>query len=494
MNENFEDQDVLLVKEKGKDELKVAGMDNSGKVSTHKPDNPNNPDFLKIGANDNALQSFFENFARQVKNPTHFDFFRAPAWNINETTKNLQEALRDPSNPKNSAFVDMHRVDPAAHTKNREQQQPAQSDSVVSQKSTPSPAIDPNLVNWDKFAHFGITRETLEKSGEIDKLLDYRKTNLMPVSVHFDDNMAPFRTDARFALRKDEDGTFLPVAHPIRHKPELERPYFGVTFTEEDKKNLLTTGNLGRIVEAEYKQGIKTPILLSLDKQTNELVAFRKEHLKVPETYKGATLSSEQKQKLNEGKAVRVEDMISNKGTKFSADVQFNADKRYFELLFNNDQKQKKEQDNGQKDIPKTFRKKDLTDDQHSSLSEGKTVYTGELLDNKGKKYAGYITLNQETGKLDFMFPKDYKAALAAGTVIPDDRHKTQVAANNEGKTTEATKFILIYPDSGGTKEGNLKEPLKQGQTQPDEKQAEKQKVKEEERKPEKKSKGRKTT
>jgi hypothetical protein len=59
------------------------------------------------------------------------------------------------------------------------------------------------------------------------------------------------------------------------------------------------------------------------------------------------------------------------------------------------------------------------------------------------------------------MFPKQYKDALAAGKVVPDDRSKTQVAVNSEGKTNEATK--------------NVKEPLKKGQTQPTEKQAEKQ-------------------
>ena len=135
MDNNLDDRDVLLVKEKGKDELHVAGMDKTGKVSTHKPDNPNNPEFLKFGANDNALQSFFENFARQMKNPSHFDFFRAPAWNIDETSQNLQKALSDPNNPKNSAFVDMHRVDPAAHSKNWEQQQqqtqPSQQTSAI---------------------------------------------------------------------------------------------------------------------------------------------------------------------------------------------------------------------------------------------------------------------------------------------------------------------------------------------------------------------------
>jgi hypothetical protein len=101
-------------------------------------------------------------------------------------------------------------------------------------------------------------------------------------------------------------------------------------------------------------------------------------------------------------------------------------------------------------------------------------VYTGELLDRKGTKYGGYVTLNNQTGRLDFMFPKEYKEALAAGKVIPDERHKTQVAKNSEGKTTEATK--------------NVNEPMKSGQTQPTEKQAEKQEQQQRLEKPKKKA------
>jgi tellurite resistance protein len=84
------------------------------------------------------------------------------------------------------------------------------------------------------------------------------------------------------------------------------------------------------------------------------------------------------------------------------------------------------------------------------------------------------------------MFSKDYKVAVADGKVIPDDRHKTQVAVNSEGKTNEATK--------------NVKEPLQKGQTKPTEKQAGKQtekqaeKAKEQQQQQEqpKKSRGRK--
>jgi hypothetical protein len=253
---------------------------------------------------------------------------------------------------------------------------------------------------------------------------------MLPVAVKLDNET--LRSDARFSLRKQEDGTFSPSIHLIRYKPDLERPYFGIRFSEEDKNNLLTTGNLGRVADAEFQKGEKTPILLSLDKQTNELVTFRQAWMRTPETYKGVLLSDEQKQKLNNGEKISVEGMTSTKGTRFDGEVQFNADKRYCELIFNNDYKQSQKQAAAQSDVPKTFRSKALTEQQRDSLREQKTVFVDGLIDGRGKGYAGYVTLNKESGKLDFMFPKDYKEAVAAGKAIPDDRNKTQAAVTQE--------------------------------------------------------------
>jgi hypothetical protein len=71
-----------------------------------------------------------------------------------------------------------------------------------------------------------------------------------------------------------KDGMFAPAIHLIRNKPDLESPYFGVRFTEEDRQNLQKTGNLGRIIEPEYPNG-KMPVYLSVDRLTNELVAIK---------------------------------------------------------------------------------------------------------------------------------------------------------------------------------------------------------------------------
>jgi hypothetical protein len=98
MNENLNDQDILLVREKGSNELKVANTDKDGKVKQAKPDSEN-PDFQKIDKNGNVLENFFENFKRQVKDPTRFEFFRVPAEKFKEIVRKLQEAFKNPNKP-----------------------------------------------------------------------------------------------------------------------------------------------------------------------------------------------------------------------------------------------------------------------------------------------------------------------------------------------------------------------------------------------------------
>ena len=244
-------------------------------------------------------------------------------------------------------------------------------DQEVKDKVNTYTPIDVSRVDAKQLERIGVSIETLEKTGNLEKLLNWQKTDLLPITIKTDDTTV--RTEARLALRETPEGNLSLSIHALRKEPELERPYFGVKFTEEDKKNLRETGNLGRVVEAEFKQGEKTPVFLSVDRQTNELIAVRADKIKIPENIKGVQLNEQQKKELSEGKAVWVEGMTSSKGKEFSAYLQFNADKKGFEFRFDNDkqnQSQKQEQNNTQKDVPKTFRKRELTEDQRSSLSD----------------------------------------------------------------------------------------------------------------------------
>jgi len=140
--------------------------------------------------------------------------------------------------------------------------------------------------------------------------------------------------------------------------------------------------------------------------------------------------------------------------------VQVNAEKRGIWLDFSKNRAPYISEKIKQGEAPDTFRKVKLSQEQKDSLKDGRTVYVSGLKSKSGQIYSGYITLNKQHGKMDFMFPDQYKEALNSGKAIPDNQHRTQIAVNSEGKTNEVTKSIG--------------EPLKQGQTQPTEKQAEK--------------------
>ena len=225
----------------------------------------------------------------------------------------------------------------------------------------------------------------------------------------------------------------------------LKYYFFGHKFTDEDKKNLLETGNMGRVVDLiNTKTGEKIPSIISVDKLTNELIALKTEFMKIPDEIKGIQLNEEQKQILNDGKSLYLEGMTSTKGTEFSAHLQYNADKRYVEFLFDRNLDNKLSQDspsqNAKKETfkaPTIFRGKELTSEQYNEYKEGKTVYIDGLVDKKGQPYQGYITFNKETGNTQFTFPSQNKK-----NAQPAEEHKTQVAVNSEGKTNESTKHL----------------------------------------------------
>ena len=427
MNENLKDQDVLLVKEKNSDEISaVKGIDSkNGKLDTVSPKKENQQDFFKIDKSGDMLDNFFANFSRQVKDPTHFMFFKVPADKAEETAKNLETALKDSESPLVKPFLDMHKVE-------------------IPSKNQKEHAINPDLVNWDELKASGLTREGLEKSGNLEKLLNYKKTDLQKINVMVNGDSTP--TDARIFLSKQEDGRFSPKFQLIRHKPDLDSMYFGVKFTDEDKENLLKTGNLGRVIEPEYEKGVKTQVLLSLDKLTNRLEAYKKEWLLAPVTFKGITLSEEQKQKLSNGEKVRVEDMTSKKGGKFSADVQFNASERRFELIFA-EKKQSQKQGNTDEEpkklvIPNKMLGVELTEKQKEDLLAGKTVYLEGVKDKKTEEIKNlYIKPDLKGNKLIFTEFDPDKSKKQNIDGKPVEKKETEETEKQNEKQTKGRKI-----------------------------------------------------
>lgn len=462
--------DILLVLDKEKMKIQaVKSIDKDGKMQTVDPTTKNESQFMRVDKHGDFISNFFSNFWRQFKNPTQFEFFKVPADQAVEKAKDFQKQVDSPT-PEGEKEMKKHEVKAEPQ---QEQKQENKKDMETTQ-NTPEAGeyrFKPEQIDWDTMNNLGLGKERLEKLNLLDPLLKGYKTNeLVPVSVNLDG--AIVRTDARLSLQTNQEGKVVAAIHGIRKEPNLNFEFFGHKFTEEDKKNLLDTGNMGRVVDLKNtKTGEMMPSIISVDRLTNELVALRTDFVKIPDEIKSVKLDDAQKQTLMEGKPLQLDGMISKKGIEFSATVQYNADKRYVEFIFGRSNTNQQAQGNKQTDTtkqtqakekgqsqeaPKTFRRKELTDEQYNKFKDGQTVYV-ELKDKKDQPYQGYITFNKENGKTNFEFPNQYKER-----VKPTEAHKTQTAVNSEGKTNEATK--------------NVKEPLKKGQQSPkDKKQQEQQ-------------------
>lgn len=401
MEVNQKDQDVLMVNENGDTKLNVvAGLGEDGKPMVVPPKNESESNFMRLDKQGNVLDNFMANFVRQYKKPTHFGFFKVSADQVENSSIVMQEMLKDPNNPSNKSMLDSYRVLPEDFTKkgaNQEQVSPHQESTKPEFKP-----LDESRIDWNQLERLGVTRETLEKNGSLEAMLNWKKSpELIPITPKFDD--ITLRTEARLSFRETADGRITVSIHAIRKEPELDRPFFNVRLSNEDKQNLLNTGNAGRLIKIEPIKGQPISAYVSVDRLTNELVACRADKIRIPAEIKGIKLDENQKQKLSEGRAIYLENMISKNGKSFNATLQVNADKRGIEFRF--DETQKQNHSNTQsKDfsIPKKIGGVVLSDKQQSTLKNGDAIYIKGLKDKLGQEYNAYVRVNSTEHKLDF--------------------------------------------------------------------------------------------
>ena len=316
--------------------------------------------------------------------------------------------------------------------------------------------MNENRIDWNELSAIGISREQLQASGNLDKMLSWGKSDLVSIAVPFGEKT--IYTEARLAFRENTDGNLTLAIHTLRKEPRLDFPFMGVQFSDDDKSQLRETGNLGRVAEVTPKNGEPFKAFVSIDPQTNELVAFRADRVRIPDEIKGAVLTAQQKTDLAEGKAVAVENMISKSGKPFNAMIQVNAEKRGIEFKFENAPKFSERQNVRQEQrqgAPRKLCGVELTDKQQNALNEGRTLYIKNMVDKAGQPFNAYVRMDPEQNRPRFFRwnPDKKQEQPKENVVAVAEEHKTQVAVNNHGKTNEATKQI--------------KEPLKQGQTEP---------------------------
>lgn len=444
---NVSDTLVALDKKKKTVDL-VNGVDKDGNLIKANPQNKNSNPFIRVDRGGDIFSNFFSNFISQLKNPTDFSFFKISELGALQTAKQLQNYV-DKASPKEMENLKGYEIT-IEYLTQKNQNKMATKTSETENYEGQNYKYQPEQIDWQIMAKFGLNQEKLTKLNVMDRLLRGFKTNkLVPITIQLGN--ATSKMDVRLSLQTNDTGQVLINLHGIRKEPDFKMKFLGHEFSEQDKDNLRNTGNMGRVVDlVNPKTDEIIPSIISKDRLTNELVALNVSYMKIPDEIKGVKLNEEQKQVLSEGKPLYLEGMTSSKGEPFDATVQYNAEKRYVEFLFDPAKKlsqNETKQRTVSEEPEKMFRGKELTNQQFDQLKEGKSVYLSGLTDQKGNTYNGYVTFNKDQGTTDFSFKNPNKALKDAK---PDENHRTQVAVNSEGKTNEATK--------------NVKEPLQSAQ------------------------------
>ena len=461
MESNNNDNYVLVLedrtevkneKETGKLSV-VSGIDDKGKLQTTEAKDVHQAAFLKFNNKDGLLKNFMTNFLKQFNEPSRFGLYKVVANNVEQGVASLHTMLQNREKPENKQQLADSQV--------------RFDDFLPKQKN--ATAIDESKIDWKQLDDLGLTRERLEQSGELAKMLNWQKSNLITITVPIGDTT--IYTDARLAFRTDGEGNIGLAIHPLRKEPQLDFPYLGHKFSSEEKEQLLATGNLGKTIEITPKNGEPFAAYVSIDPQTNELIALCADRVAIPKEIKGVTLSDAQYKDLVEGKAVKVEGMTAKSGKSFDAILQVNAEKKGIEFIFENKQGLKERQQHSQQQgAPRKLCGLELSDKQCEALDSGRTLYLKNMVDKEGQPFNAYVKMDKEQNRPRFYkWNPDKKQETGKGKVVAvAEEHKTQVAVNNQGKTNEATK--------------NVNEPLKSGQTQPTAAQKQKQDEKKQQR------------
>ena len=467
------DKDVLIVTDNQTGQHGVvSGMNSKGNPIKLPLRKEYSQSFLQFDKNGNALDNFFSNFVRQCKEPTRFGFTKTTTGVLERLFAGSEEAKTE---------IEGESINPSNYINNKNkkkmEQNPNNENAAQQQENKHQyQPIDETKVNWaDIQQKWGVTRDQLEQSGDLNKMLNYGKSNLITVHPAFGGEQ--LETAARLSFKKGEDGSVSLVPHLIRRDANLEQEYKGHTFSEADKSALKNYGNMGRVVDLLNDRGERVPSIISIDRQTNEITDLPVRRLRIPEKI-GNTELTKQEQDLQANVEEKGVEFVprgyrQRNGQEQRQEGNQQTEGQAQDADGDGAQKQRRPQwtdENGNiKPIGK-WKGVEFTDEQKRDYLEGKTIKLDGVPDKQGVPSTMYLKFSPEKGR-PLTYANDPDKAV---TQTPASESQTQVAVNNEGKTNEQTKGV--------------KEPLQQSQTAPkDTKQKEQQDNAVKQDKPEKK-------
>lgn len=445
VTENPQMSDIVLVLDKMELLIQaVSEINKNGKYSTVPADKEHQNSFLKIDRYATFFENFLKNFWSQLKDPTHFGLFTMKEEEFDKPE--VKQAIEDLAEGKKTKaveeFLKKYEITPKNQTEQSINNQ--NSEEMAKKNQTQQPVVEANdqqnnqyrynesMINWDQLKNFGLSREYLQERGLLDSMLKGYKTNqLVPINLNF--GSAVLRTDARLSLQQSNTGEVVLAIHGIRKQPELERPYFGHIFSEEDKKNLLETGNMGRVVELKGRNGEYIPSFISLDKMTNEVVAMRAENVYIPNEIKGVQLTDQEKNDLREGKKVYIEGMTAKSGNEFNAHIQVSAERRGIDFIFENDRIFNRTALGGV----------ELTKQQIEDLNAGKAIFVEDMQRKDGELFSSYVKLDEATGRPNYTRYNPDSPEGAREIYIPKEIGGVKLTAEEQKDLREGRAIFL---------------------------------------------------
>ena len=446
VTENPQMSDIVLVLDKMELLIQaVSEINKNGKYSTVPADKEHQNSFLKIDRYATFFENFLKNFWSQLKDPTHFGLFTMKEEEFDKPE--VKQAIEDLAEGKKTKaveeFLKKYEITPKNQTEQSINNQ--NSEEMAKKNQTQQPVVEANdqqqnnqyrynesMINWDQLKNFGLSREYLQERGLLDSMLKGYKTNqLVPINLNF--GSAVLRTDARLSLQQSNTGEVVLAIHGIRKQPELERPYFGHIFSEEDKKNLLETGNMGRVVELKGRNGEYIPSFISLDKMTNEVVAMRAENVYIPNEIKGVQLTDQEKNDLREGKKVYIEGMTAKSGNEFNAHIQVSAERRGIDFIF----------ENGRIFNRTALGGVELTKQQIEDLNAGKAIFVEDMQRKDGELFSSYVKLDEATGRPNYTRYNPDSPEGAREIYIPKEIGGVKLTAEEQKDLREGRAIFL---------------------------------------------------
>ena len=443
--ENEQMSDIILILDKMELILQaVSQIDKDGRYKTVPADKEHTNSFLKIDRYASMFENFLKNFWSQLKDPTRFGILSVKEDTLDnpevrqavediaagKQTKAVEEFLKKyeivPRDKENQSINHQNQEEMAK--KNETPQQAAQDGG----QQHPKYRYNESMINWEELKKFGLSREYLHERGLLDQMLRGYKTNqVVPISMNF--GSAVLRTDARLSFQQSVGGPIVLGIHGIRQKPELDRPYFGHIFSEEDKKNLLETGNMGRVVELKGRNGEYIPSFVSIDKLTNEIVAMKAENVFIPNEISGVKLTEQEQNDLREGKKIYVEGMIAKSGNEFDAHIQINAERRGIEYIFENDKLFNRQKLGGV----------ELTQKQIEDLNAGKAIFVEGMQRKDGEVFSSYVKLDEATGRPAYTRYNPDSPEGAREIYIPNEINGVKITAEEQQQLREGKAIFL---------------------------------------------------